>query len=270
MPVAGFSRYARLFQHIRNPFEYIFRKGERKKRSLYFTTKPNAISFEVPDTLYQVFKEIFMADVYEINTLSPTLASNPTVIDIGANAGFFDWILLSKRPDARIYAYEPMPANVAMLQKTLQWNHPIQPNIQLHQMAVTGSPKQELVLHMEDTGDNQVVASAFAGFNKNNTKTISVRCITLTDIITKNQLTHINLLKMDCEGSEYDIIYNTDPELIRRIDQMVVEVHDIDTDKNNISYFEQYLKGLGFSVNYKPINSFCYAVEAKQNMGKNA
>ncbi|MDB5241274.1 MAG: FkbM family methyltransferase [Spirosoma sp.] len=203
-----------------------------------------------------------MADVYEIDTLVKTLPTAPVVIDVGANAGFFDIQLLSKIDHATIYAYEPMPANVRMLQYTLHQNPRLQQSVRLFQMAVTGQPLDELNLFAEAEENNQVVASIFAGFNENNTQKITVPCITLTDIIEQNDLQSVDLLKLDCEGSEYDIIYNTPPELVKRIRKMVIEVHDLDKDRNNIGAFNAYVQSLGYSTTHEPINAFCHAMEA--------
>ena len=262
MAVDGINRYLRLWKHIKNPVEYIIRKGERHQRDLVFTTKPLPVRFGVSAALYQVFKEIFMADVYEIDALVKALPAEPVVIDVGANAGFFDVQLLSKINRATIYAYEPMPANVTTLRRTLKNNPRLRQSVQLFQMAVTGQPLDRLDLFAEAVENDQVVASRFAGFNENNTQTITVPCITLTDIIQTNDLRSIDLLKLDCEGSEYDIIYHTAPELLRRIGRMVIEVHDMDEDRNNITAFNEYVQSLGYTTTHTPINSFCHAMEA--------
>jgi FkbM family methyltransferase len=264
MPVKGFARYLRLIKHIQNPGEYLFHKGNIKFRSMRFTTKPNHISFNVAESVYQVFKEIFMADVYEIDHLVNKLPVGPLVIDIGANVGFFDFLLLSKLEKALIYSYEPLKSNIEKLEETVKANPSIKKNIFINQLAVTGNAKEYLELFSEDTQDNQVVASVFSDFNPNNIKSIRVPCITLTDIIQKNGFNKIDLLKMDCEGSEYDIIYNTSKDLIKLIDKMVIEVHDVDTEKNNVIYFSDYLRQLGFTVKHQPINNFCHALEAEK------
>ena len=262
MAVEGINRYFRLWKHISNPSEYVFHKGARHKRDLIFTTKPLPIRFHVPPSLYLIFKEIFMVDVYEIDELVHALPTVPVVIDIGANVGFFDIQLLSKINNATIYAYEPVPANVKTLQRTLQQNPRLGQSIKLFPMAVTGKPLDKLELFVEAEETSQVVASVFSAFHENNSQKITVPCITLTDIIQKNNLEAIDLLKVDCEGSEYDIIYNTAPELIRRVKKMTIEVHDLDTVRNNINAFEQYVQSLGYATTYVPINSFCYALEA--------
>lgn len=267
MAVGGISRYFRLWRHIANPGEYIFHKVARHKRDLVFTTKPFPIRFHVPQSLYLIFKEIFMADVYEINDLVNTLPTAPVVIDIGANVGFFDIQLLSKIDRATIYAYEPVPANVKTLQHTLQQNPRLAQCVNLFAMAVTGKVLDKVELFVEAEDRDQVVASVFSDFHQNNCKKIEVSCITLTDIIQQNDLQEIDLLKVDCEGSEYDIIYHTAPELIRRIRKMTIEVHDVDTDRNNIGAFNEYVQSLGYSTTLSPINSFCYALEATRQSG---
>ncbi|MFZ1527965.1 MAG: FkbM family methyltransferase [Ferruginibacter sp.] len=262
MPVKGKRRYIKLLQNIQNPGEYLFNKGKRTERELNFVTKPNAISFPVPESLYQVFKEIFMEDVYDIGHLLKRLPPNPVVIDIGANAGFFDILLLSKIRSARIFAYEPLPSNTAYIEKVMEKNPFMKQQVSLHQKAVTGTEKDELVLYMEDTEDNQVVASVFDGFNKENLKKTVLPAISLTKIITENDLQKIDLLKMDCEGSEYDILRNSAPEILNRARFMSIEVHDVDDKENNFASLKKYLEGLHYSLSYAPINNFCYAVEA--------
>ncbi len=262
MAVTGIRRYIRLWKHIANPGEYAFRKGSRHGRALQFETKPHAIRFRVPGPLYQVFKEIFMADVYEIDALVDQLPAAPVVIDIGANAGFFVVQLLSKVEQATVYAYEPMPANVRAFRQTIEQNPRLGASVRLFPMAVTGRPAEQLELFAEAEENSQVVASVFAGFNPNNTQKLTVPCVTLTDIIQQNGLQTIDLLKVDCEGSEYDILYHTAPELIQRVRRMVVEVHDVDQNRNNIGAFTEYLHALGYATTHEPINSFCHALTA--------
>jgi FkbM family methyltransferase len=262
MAVTGISRYLRLWKHIANPFDYLIYKNERHKRDCFFVTKPFPIRFRVPNSLYLVFKEIFMTDVYEIDRLASQLPSNPTIIDIGANAGFFDIQLLSKIGQATIYAYEPMPANVKSLQETIANNSRLQRCVHLFAMAVTGRAFAQLSLFAEPEENSQVVASVFAEFHQNNTCELTVPCITLAEIMLENSLQTVDLLKMDCEGGEYDIMYHTDPELIRRIRQMTIEVHDVDTDRNNVTAFDRYLQEMDYTTSCSRINSSCYALEA--------
>lgn len=261
MPVTGLWRYVHLFRNICNPFEYIFDKIHDRGRTLHFATKPNKLHFEVPASLYQVFKEIFMADVYNIGELVRVLPDDPVVIDIGANAGFFDILLLSKTKNAQIYAYEPLSSNIERMRSVASSNRRFDKSVIINPFAVTGTPCEMLRLYAQDTEDNQVVASSLKGFNADNTKELWIPAISFSEIMAGIPNATIDLLKMDCEGSEYDVILNTPADVVRRIERMLVEVHDIDSQFNVVT-FSQYLIELGYDVNYTSINGFCYALEA--------
>lgn len=261
MPVTGPGRYVNLFRNIRNPLEYIFDKFYDRGRTLHFVTKPYKLGFDVPASLYQVFKEIFMADVYNIRELMRVLPHDPLVIDIGANAGFFDILLLSKTKNAQIYAYEPLNNNIERMRSVASFNRRFDKSVIISPFAITGTPCEMLRLYAQDTEDNQVVASSLKGFNADNTKELWIPAITFTNIIAGIPKETVDLLKMDCEGSEYDIILNTPPDVVRRIERMLVEVHDIDS-QFNIDTFSRYLGELGYDVKYTSINGFCYALEA--------
>lgn len=261
MPVTGLKRYINLFRNVRNPLEYLFDKLHDRGRTLHFVTKPSRINFAVPASLYQVFKEIFMADVYNIRALVRVLPHDPLVIDIGANAGFFDILLLSKVKNAQIYAYEPLSSNIERMRSVASSNRRFDKSVIINPFAVTGTSRGTLCLHAHDTEDSQVVASSLQGFNTGNTKELWVPAISLSEIMDGMPDRKIDLLKMDCEGSEYDIIFNTAPDTVRRIERMLIEVHDIDSECN-IKTFGRFLGDLGYDVNYTSINGFCYALEA--------
>lgn len=261
MPATGLRRYFHLFRNIGNPFAYILDKIHNRGKTLHFVTKPNRLDFDVPASLFQVFKEIFMADVYNIGELVRVLPDNPVVIDIGANAGFFDILLLSKIKNAQIYAYEPLSSNIERMRAVASSNRTFDNCVTINSFAVTGTSSGRLRIYAQDTGDNQVVASSLQSFNSDNTKAFWVPAISLSAILTGITETNVDLLKMDCEGSEYDIVSNTPPDLLRRIERMLIEVHDID-NRHSIQQFSQYLRQLGYNVKYAPINGFCYALEA--------
>jgi FkbM family methyltransferase len=264
MSVKGFSRYINLFKNVSNWQEYVFHKNERSKRPLKIITRPNAVKFEVPESLYQVFKEIFMEDFYEADKLMQKLPANPLVVDVGANAGFFNVLLFSKLKNAKVFAYEPLPSNIKLFEKIIKENETLK-NIQLFKMAVTGNSINTVDLFTEDTVDNTVVSSVFSTFNKLNQKKITVPAITLTSIIEQNNIDKVDLLKLDCEGSEYDIIYNTDPAILKKINLMVIEVHQIDEEKYNLESLDNYLKSFGYKTLFFPVQEGSYYMEVLKN-----
>lgn len=260
MSVRGLARYQKLIKNISNWKEYIFHKGERKRRSLKFTTRPNPIHFEVPESIYPIFKEIFMEDVYNADNLISKLPTSPVIIDIGANAGFFNVLLFSKLKNARVLAYEPLPSNISRFRKTIEQNN-LSEKIQLEQVAVTGIPIAMLELFTEKTTDNSVIASVFSDFDERNTQKLEVPAKSLTAIINENNLDHVDLMKLDCEGSEYDILYNTPVTILNRINMIIVEVHEIDDNKNNLDSLTAFLQSCGYKTSSQMINKTNYILE---------
>ena len=264
MPVTGISRYFKLAQNVQNPLDYFFYKWSKGKKSLKIITKPHPVQFDVVKSIYLVFKEVFMSDVYNIQQLIQKLPAKPVIIDIGANVGFFDILVLSKLPGACIAAYEPVEQNAAYFKKILAGN-PVLKQVAFNSLAVTGKKTEYIELYAENTEESQVVASVIEGFNEHNSKKIKVPAISLSEIIDQIGDIEIDVLKMDCEGSEYEIVYNTPEHYFSKIKYMLIEVHDLDKASNNIGAFIKWITSLGFSTAYSSINVFCYAVEAKNN-----
>lgn len=262
MAVTGIKRYLKLFQNIANPQEYLLHKGARRQRPLRFATRPHRLHFAVPESLYAVFKEIFLEDFYDIRALVKQLPERPVVLDVGANAGYFDLLLFSKRPEAVVYAYEPLPSNVERLQATIAANGWLKDKLHLFQRAVTGRPVSTLELFTEAAADNSVVASAFSDFDPRNTTSIQVEAQSLAEVLQANKLERVDLLKLDCEGSEYDILYHTDPSLLARIRHLVIEVHQLDQGSNNLEALSRFLEAQGYVLRSAPITAVSYYLEA--------
>ncbi len=76
----------------------------------------------------------------------------------------------------------------------------------------------------------------------------------MEEICENNRIQNITLLKLDCEGSEYNILYESPIEIIKNIPFIVVETHDLDSDRNNLEGVKSYLSSLGFTLKTKPVS----------------
>ena len=190
-----------LITNITNWHEYTFNKGDRHKRDLVFKTKPTPITFEMHSKNYVIFKEIFVEDFYEIKTVLNLISKKPTIIDIGANVGFFDFLILSKLPLAQIHAYEPFESNCSVLHNSIV-NNKLENNIFIHQQAVTDNPDGNITLYYKSDDEESSIASIYSTFDSRNLKSTQVQTTTLQQIFYKEKLTKVDILKMDCEGAE--------------------------------------------------------------------
>ncbi len=139
--------------------------------------------------------------------------------------------------------------------------------MQVFAEAVTGNLNGQLELYVESSDYNSEIASVFADFDNRNTKKISVPCRTLEQVIKDAELPWIDLLKMDCEGSEYDILYNTPVSSLQKIKRIAAEVHDLDTEKRNVKSMAAFLQKLGYTIQYWPLHNSCYYLQANLPAG---
>ena len=83
--------------------------------------------------------------------------------------------------------------------------------------------------------------------------------MTLHDLLSEHRINYLGLLKMDCEGAEYDILYHADPTILERIEAMTMEVHQGSGDKENIETLGRFLSQNGFACGWSSKRDFLCA-----------
>ena len=262
MTESSLGRYWNLFRFIRNWPLYFSHKKSSSFVPAQFTTRGAALTFDVPTfELYLVFKEIFLTDFYSIDEWVETLPKEPVIVDVGGNAGYFSMLLLSKKPDASVYAYEAIEQNFKLYKSNVDIN-PVAGNVQVFHRAVTGIPVDSITLYKESNSDNSVTASVYQDFESQNLKAVTVKAISLEQIFTENKLDHVDFLKLDCEGSEYPIVYDSPPEIWKKIKTIFLEVHNLDEDRRNDKSLNTFLHAAGYTTTQRLAGNGCYAVYA--------
>jgi len=231
------ARYWNLIKNISNyHLHFMDKLGIIKDDPLIFIAKNN-IKFEVPKRLHHEFKEIFMENAYSIG-LMKTIQKNATIIDIGANVGFFTMFAASQYPDCTIYSYEPIYSNFQQLVKNKELNNT--KKIHCFHRAVCGHNGM-IKINFNKTDSFTTAATIISGNGDDNTDSVDVSCMKLSDIFKENNIENCDLLKLDCEGAEYDILYNTPKEILNKIDQIAIEVHRGNNGRENLSSLKKFL-----------------------------
>lgn len=242
-------RYLNLIRNISNWWTYFACKygGGDKTDPIFFMTR-SGIKIEVPRRLLQTFKEIFFNECY-MEGLEYRNLSSPTILDIGANAGYFSLFAASRFPDAKILSFEPIPVNYSLLEKNRQHNQ--QCKITTYPMAVAGKTgKINLFLEPDDPFST---SASIADCDEHRNQSVSVPCISIGDIFEENKIEKCDLLKMDCEGAEYDILYNCPDSVFSKIHQIAMEVHGGAKPTWNIESMESFLQSMGYSTRQRPV-----------------
>lgn len=257
------ASYLNVIRNIRNWPLFFAKKWSEGHQVLSFLTRGNPMRVEVPDhELFQVFKEIFASDFYGIDALLRKLPRNPIILDIGANVGYFELLLFSRLAAVTVYAYEPVPSNCALFERHMALNPSLSDRIHLVKKAVTGTPRETLELFLETDAANSVIASVYDDFDRQNRFRLKVPAISLQQILQEPQFERVDLLKLDCEGSEYPVIYETPSDCWRKINLLTMEVHDLDREHRNVGYLSGFLEGLGYHVTSEPVQANCHTLEA--------
>lgn len=265
MGITSFSRYRLLIKHVKNWPVYFVNKWKGLPPITYFLLRKHGIRISVPKETLRVFKEFFMSDSYSIELIKKHLPANSIVLDIGANIGMFPIRLLLEQQDCKFYSYEPFPNNFTILEKNITQNSFTKIRINISNKAVLGKMQDNLKIFFNKDSLYTDTSSIIRGFENNN-DSITVPCTTLEEIYRTEKLPYISLLKLDCEGSEFSILYDSPVELISNIPFIIVETHDLDDKKNNISGVEEYFDTLGYTYKIKPVTDKINMVWAWKNL----
>ena len=79
-------------------------------------------------------------------------------------------------------------------------------------------------------------------------------------IINDNNLSHIDFLKIDIEGYEYDLILNEKDSFLKRVNKMAIELHNFGMFINSTEYYSKILNLIeklslcGFKISFEHIH----------------
>lgn len=171
-----------------------------------------------------------------------------TVLDIGANAGFFSLFAASRFPRSRIHSFEPIPSNFQQLTRNRELN-PDQEWI-LHHKAVAGSDTEVTLTF--DPEDSFTTSASIT--QPQHGESVTVPGIRLDTFFSEAGIEHCHFLKMDCEGAEFDIFYNCAPETLSRVEVIAMEVHPDPQPGHDMKSLEQLFADHGFQTKQYPVD----------------
>ncbi len=259
------TRYINLFRRIENPGTHLRSKlGLIRDEPIEFILT-GGLKVQVPKKRLCEFKMIVLDDCY-LKGFKKGVFSNrqpPVVVDVGANLGFFCLYILSVLPEAKIYGIEPVKANYDFLCE----------NVRRYKGAEGAVVTVEAALHSEtgsvtlvDPADDQFPTKTSVLDPHREGTRYEVPALSFEDFFRQYSLTQISLLKLDCEGAEYNILYNCPPSVLQAVEHIAAEVHRGRGERENIEAFSSFLKGAGFACCVSKDRQFVWAARDPDNL----
>ena len=189
-----------------------------------------------------IFNEIYLRQGYRFS-----LDHSPRIIiDAGANIGLFSVLMTSLYPQAKIIAIEPDPENFQLLER----NAKFYPQIKLLNYGLWS--KSTWLEIQDGSFDKSGVMVREAGADTSS----SLKAVSIPQIMGDFNLEHIDLIKIDIEGSEKEVFSLNSEHWLPKTKILIIELHDRMIPGCSKIFFEK-LSNYNFNVEIIGQNLFC-------------
>lgn len=191
-----------------------------------------------------VHRHIYLHAMYEPATtalLRATLQPGWTVLDVGANAGYFSLLAADLvGPGGRVYAFEPNPELFALLHRSALL-HPAANLVAVQ--AALGEEQAEVSLYVPADAANTGLSTVRKDVAGGGALTVPVKMLRLDDFCAGHSL-HPRLIKIDVEGHELPVLAGA-LRTLRSVQPDYV-VCELETSRCPAGPLLAYMDGLGY------------------------
>jgi FkbM family methyltransferase len=169
------------------------------------------------------------------------------IIDIGAQSGSFT--LMSKfLPKTNWYSFEPDPLNFKLLKDNVEGNDI--KNVNIYNKAIGKNIGESFLNICINHRGLNTMGNDLKRFSINDCDKIEIEVDTLDNIFEN---TRVDLIKIDTEGSEYDILLGAKNILKKYKPKILLEYHNQNLEQcgYNISILNELLKDLNYKISKK-------------------
>ncbi len=144
------------------------------------------------------------------------IGAGSTVVDVGANIGVFSLFAVYSGA-AKVHAYEPCAESFDILQQNIADNG-LASTIEACRSAVVGLPRGPVRFPRSSNVFNTILPDgAVVGTSD------EVDAVTLATVLARTA--RVDLLKMDCEGAEFECVPNTPAKAFGRVAAVKLQYH---------------------------------------------
>jgi len=224
---------ARPFYSLIRPLQPLLNLKKRTFFDKFKVTTSDGISFWLYNNAYfwdtELFWHGFEGLDYENKTREiwcSLAAKSKVIFDIGANTGWFSMMAKAYNKHTKVFAFEPQPNIYKVLHKNNELNDF---DIRCEQLALSD---QKGKLPFYNTGDttfsdlNTMHGSLNKEWRTKRQKSILVEVIRLDSYIKRNNISTIDLMKIDVETLEYEVLKGYGEYLLQHYPILILEIQD--------------------------------------------
>jgi len=189
-----------------------------------------------------VLKEVLLEETYR-DVLPLLNKKDIRLVDIGANLGSFTLWISKKIGIREAFCFEPEADSFQLLNFNFYLNDLFA--AKTLECAVGG---EERTIKLALRKANPAATSIYEDIITSPTDTGITRSVPVVSLANWSHGVdgHFDLLKVDCEGAEWEIVRKTDPQIFTRFGVIVAEVHDDPEHKQPVSEFKKLVEHLGY------------------------
>lgn len=184
------------------------------------------------------------------------------ILDIGANIGAVTAVLARSWPDARVFAFEPLPENVTLLRRNVAQF----PNVAVLPFGLGATTRRGTYRRSDDPrnfGGGGFHGSQ--GHAESHVEDLSI--VAVPAALADLALPTIDVIKIDTEGAEHEILTSFPADVLARVQVIVGELHRKPSDAALLDHLTTWFD---LEVQHCPRSASPKYFRARQRMAKPA
>src|SRR3989338_5242752 len=215
-------------------YPFVYFKILRRDYVIFETYSGLKIKLRTRSTDLMALTNVWLVEEYSNFRIN----GNDIIIDIGAHIGLFTLYASQYCKNGTIFCFEPVDENYNILLDNIKQNN--LKNVKPFKSAVSKSESTITIYRNKDEAGHSMFSST--------SHALKVNSISLKKIIDENSVNQCNLIKMDCEGAEYEIIESLPLEYFKKISKLIIEYHFADSKPKLVNDLKTKLMTASFKI----------------------
>ncbi|MEW6198302.1 MAG: FkbM family methyltransferase [Planctomycetota bacterium] len=159
------------------------------------------------------------------------------ILDIGANIGAVTAALVRRYPEARIFAFEPLPENFDLLRHNVAQFARVTPV-----PYGLGAATESRPYTRSDDPRNFGGGGFHGGRADHGTRVSGLAIVAVEQALRELHIEFVDAIKIDTEGAEHDILMSFPPAVLRQVQVIVGELHGKPGDTELLDYLGRFFR----------------------------